>query len=66
MAYYINTGDKNVLDRMTTHYLAMDPEFGTPARGRDADTIEGMCWLYGQTGDARILAKAQANLRKFR
>jgi len=63
MAYYAATGDRRLLDELTTHYLGLPADFGRAPR--DVDTVEGMCWLYGQTGDQRVLDKAEQTYRTF-
>jgi len=57
IAEYGITGNKAILDALTKHYLALPADFGTGPR--DVDSVEGMCWLYGQTGDRRILDIAE-------
>ncbi len=57
MANYEMTGDKAILDAMGRHYLALKPDHGTS--GRCVDDVEGMCWLYGKTGDIRYLQIAE-------
>jgi len=57
IADYGVTQNKEILEALTKHYLALSPKFGPGPR--DVDAVEGMCWLYGQTGDKRILAVAE-------
>ena len=41
----------------------MPADFGL--KGRDVDNVEGMCWLYGQTGDARLLEIAKRTFENY-
>ncbi|TSA32699.1 MAG: hypothetical protein D4R65_09015 [Verrucomicrobiaceae bacterium] len=63
MAYYSATGDKRLIEALATHYLALPADFGKAPR--DVDTIEGMVWVYGQTGDHRLLDKAKQTYKNF-
>ena len=63
MAYYSATGDQNLITELTKHYLALPDDFGNAPR--DVDTVEGMCWLYGQTGDKRLIDKAELTYKNF-
>jgi len=57
MAHYSATGDKRVLDALTKHYLSLPEDFGKAPR--DVNNIEGMCWLYEQNGDQRLITLAE-------
>lgn len=57
MAHYSATGDQRVINGLTRHYLALPENFGLAPR--DGLNVEGMCWLYEQTGDKRILDLAE-------
>jgi hypothetical protein len=61
IASYSATGDRAILDALTKHYLALPEDFGQNAR--DVNMVEGICWLYGQTGDPRLLAIAERTWR---
>ena len=66
MENYAVTGNPEVLKALTGHYLSVPATFG--GQGREVDNIEGMCWLYGQTGDERMLEIAKrtwANYTKY-
>lgn len=57
IADYGVTHNKEILDALTKHFLALPAGFGPGPR--DVDSVECMCWLYGQTGDKRILDVAE-------
>ncbi|HTL30248.1 MAG TPA: beta-L-arabinofuranosidase domain-containing protein [Tepidisphaeraceae bacterium] len=63
MAHYSATRDKRVVEALTKHYLALPDDFG--GGPRDVENVEGMCWLYGQTGDSRIQKIAERTWRVF-
>lgn len=61
MAHYSATGDRKVLDALTAHYLSLPDTFGIAPR--DVNNIEGMVWLYEQTGDKRLVTLAERTWR---
>lgn len=63
MAYYGETGDKRVLEALTKHYGTLSERFGID--NRDVDAIEGMCWLYTQTGDEKLIRQAERTWQNF-
>ena len=66
MANYAVTGNAAILDGLTRTYLSFPEDFGRPAKGgRNVDTVEGMCWTYGQTGDQRLIALAERTWDNF-
>ncbi|MEW6743949.1 MAG: beta-L-arabinofuranosidase domain-containing protein [Planctomycetota bacterium] len=55
MAHYSATGDSRVVPALVGHYLSdIVPNYA----GRDVCNVEIMLWLYGQTGDRRLLGRA--------
>ncbi|HHV99281.1 MAG TPA: hypothetical protein GXX36_06880 [Clostridiaceae bacterium] len=52
IAYYSATQDERVLSALTKHYLSGTSEHSD---GREVCNVEIMLWLYGKTGDKRIL-----------
>ncbi len=63
IAYYQATGDRSLLEALAKHYLTFPEKFGID--NRDVDAIEGMCWLYLQTGDARFVRLAERTWLNF-
>lgn len=63
IAYYQATGDQTVLAALAKHYLTLPEKFGVD--NRDVNAIEGMCWLYMQTGDVRFLQMAERTWKIF-
>ncbi len=57
MAYHAATGDQRVIEGLSKHYRALPENFGMAPR--DVMNVEGMCWLYTQTGDRLFLDLAE-------
>ncbi len=57
MVYYDQTRAPRVLDALTRHYHSLPENFGVAPR--DVNNIEGLCWLYGKTGDETLLRLAE-------
>jgi len=52
-AYYEKTGDERVVEMLHRHYLTYTPE--QLEVWRSIISIEGMLWVYGKTGDEKLL-----------
>lgn len=52
-AYYEKTGDRRIVDALHRHYLTYKVE--EVETWRAIVSIEGMLWVYGKTGDSRLL-----------
>lgn len=61
MAYYSATGDKTILDALQRHYFSGYPH----SDHRDICNVEIILWLYGQTGEIRLLEYAEESYREF-
>lgn len=57
MAYYEESEDTALTGALTRHYLAMPENFGTAPR--DVNNVEAICWLYGRTGNLKLLEMAE-------
>lgn len=62
-ALYYATGDKSILDALTRHYLESGVEWY--CLHRSTVNAETVLWLYGQTGDTRLLDLARRLLDSF-
>lgn len=56
------TGDKEIISRLTDHYLGDDFPY---ARHRQVCNVEIMLWLYRHTGDRRLLQRACTAYEQF-
>lgn len=62
IAHYSATGDKRIVKALHRHYI------GSPfdhSGHRDVCNVEIMCWVYGQTGDRRLLDMAEHTWRNY-
>ncbi|MDD4920857.1 MAG: glycoside hydrolase family 127 protein [Bacteroidales bacterium] len=57
IAHVETTGENLLLDALMKHYLSLPENFGIAPR--DVNNIEGICWLYGKTGDERLIEIAE-------
>jgi hypothetical protein len=62
MAHYSATGDDRILPALTRHYLS---NTAPHSDGRDVCNVEILCWLYGQTGNRRVLRHAVRAFEEF-
>ena len=62
MAYYSATNDRRVLKALTKHYLSKSSEH---CNDRDICNIEIMLWVYGKTGEQRLLNEARRAYDKY-
>ena len=56
-------GSLDIVDAMRKHYLSDPADYGVPTR--NVTNIEEMLWLYEQSGDARLLAKAEKAWQEY-
>lgn len=57
MAKYSATKDESIIEKLTAHYLGDDYEY---AKERDVINVEIMLWLYLETGNKKLLERAEA------
>ncbi len=62
MALYEYNGDEKIVAAMKKHYLCGDVSYG---KLRDVLNVEIMLWLYGKTGDARLLDLAERSYSDY-
>lgn len=62
IAYYHDTEDKRVIPALVKHYLGSPHNHG---KHRDVCNIEIICWLYGQTGNKKLLDMAERTWEQF-
>ena len=56
-AYYESTGDQRVIDALHKHYLNFTSE--EIGNWRNIVSLEGMLWVYGKTGDRKLLERCE-------
>jgi hypothetical protein len=61
-AYSSATGDKKIAAAIRDHYLKGKYEHSFH---RDVCNVEAMCWVYGETGDKRLIKMAEKTWQKF-
>jgi DUF1680 family protein len=59
IAYAEASGDARIAPAMARHYLGDKNQVPYGGPGRDVTNVEGMLWVYGQTGDKRLLVMAE-------
>jgi hypothetical protein len=64
-AYADSKRDGSVAAAIRRHYLADENRVIYGTSGRDVTNVEGMLWVYGQTGDRRMLAMAEKAWSEF-
>jgi len=57
MAEYGVTGNKQIVEKLTQHYLSFKPEDFSDEL--EMANLEEICWLYGITGNPKLLAMAR-------
>ncbi|MEJ7739852.1 MAG: beta-L-arabinofuranosidase domain-containing protein [Chitinophagaceae bacterium] len=57
MAEYGVTGDKRIVEKLEAHYLSFTPESFSDEL--ELANLEEICWLYGITGNQKLLDMAQ-------
>lgn len=62
MAFYEYCKDEKIIKIMARHYIDCPVDF---ARGRNVLNVEIMCWLYGKTGDVKLLALAEKSYEEY-
>jgi DUF1680 family protein len=65
IAYAESSGDARVAPAIARHYLADENRVPYGGPGRDVTNVEAMLWVYGQTGDKRMLAMAERAWNNF-
>lgn len=63
MAEYAATGDKNIVEKLERHYLSFKPENFSDEL--ELANLEEICWLYGITGDKKLIDMAQQGYELF-
>ena len=62
MALYEFNKDDTILDKLTNHYLNNPVDY---SKGRDVYNIEIMLWLYGKTGNVKLLEYAKKSYADY-
>lgn len=62
MAKYSATGDVDVLEKMTNHYLKSEYDY---SKKRNVDNVENMLWLYLNTGNKALLSLAEKTYKEY-
>ncbi|NOU35824.1 MAG: glycosyl hydrolase [Kiritimatiellaceae bacterium] len=62
IAHFYATGDQRIIPALKKHYLCSAYDY---AGGRDVCNVEIMCWLYGQTGESKLLAMAEEAYQEY-
>jgi hypothetical protein len=52
MAAFESSGDGRILEALRRHYISLPPDLSGE---RDTETVEGLAWTYGKTGNKALL-----------